>query len=399
MRTPRDGVRGPHDERPDPDEEPIHRHTAEIPLLDPDDENDEEAATEPAVQPQAVATDDRPASLVIQTSFLGDMVLTTGLIAELARRGPVDVVATPASAPLLANNPDVRDVIRYDKRGDDGGLGGLWRTAQQLRRSTAGPRKVRAAYLAQGSSRSAVLAVIAGIRERIGFDTSSGSPLYTRRIAYREDRHHAERLWRLSQPEGVADPSPEVVRPRLYPGLEEVSQVDGLLEAFADDGTPLVALAPGSIWGTKRWPGYPELARLLAPHARLVAIGGVGDAPLAAEIVQEAGAGRVLDAMGRLSLLASAELIARCRVLVTNDSAPQHLASAMDTPTVAIFGPTVPSFGFGPLATRRAVMGHDTLPCRPCHRHGPETCPLGHWRCMTEIAASAVAARVHELLA
>lgn len=397
-------TRVPRAERPG--EDPGHRDTAEFELIDDSDAGASEVAAAPETQPQPqrLATDDRPVSLVIQTSFLGDMVLTTGLIAELARRGPVDVVATPASAPLLANNPDVRDVIRYDKRGDARGLGGLWRTAEQLRRRAddLGPRKVGAAYLAQGSTRSAVLAVMAGIRERIGFDTSSGRALYTRQVTYREDRHHAERLWRLAHPEVAIDPPTELVRPRLYPGLEEVSQVDGLLESLPDDDLPLVALAPGSIWATKRWPGYPELARLLAPHARLVTIGGVGDTLLAAEIVQaageSAGADRVLDAMGRLSLLASAELIARCRVLVTNDSAPQHLASAMDTPTVAVFGPTVPEFGFGPLASRQAIVGNTGLPCRPCDRHGPETCPLRHWKCMMDVPAAHVAAKVHELL-
>jgi heptosyltransferase-2 len=390
----------PRAERPE-EEQPEHGNTAEFQLIDDGDVGEAAVAPETQPQPQRTGVDDRAASLVIQTSFLGDMVLTTGLIAELARRGPVDVVATPASAPLLANNPDVRDVIRYDKRGDARGLGGLWRTAEQLRKRTndRGPRKVGAAYLAQGSTRSAVLAVMAGIRERIGFDTSSGSALYTRRVPYREDRHHAERLWRLAHPDTTVEPPRELVRPRLYPGLEEVSQVDGLLTELPDDDTPLVGIAPGSVWATKRWPGYPELARLLAPHARLVTIGGVGDAPLAAEIVQAAGGGgRVLDAMGRLSLLASAEMIMRCHVLVTNDSAPQHLASAMDTPTVAIFGPTVPDFGFGPLASRHVVVGNATLPCRPCDRHGPERCPLGHWKCMMDVSPMYVAARVHELL-
>jgi heptosyltransferase-2 len=106
----------------------------------------------------------------------------------------------------------------------------------------------------------------------------------------------------------------------------------------------------------------------------------------------------VLDATGRLSLLASAELIGRCAVLVTNDSAPLHLASAMGTPTVAIFGPTVPEFGFGPLAPRATVVGHDTLPCRPCDRHGPQRCPLGHHRCMRDLTPSMVAERTRALL-
>ena len=101
---------------------------------------------------------------------------------------------------------------------------------------------------------------------------------------------------------------------------------------------------------------------------------------------------------GRLSLLASAELIGRARLLVTNDSAPLHLASAMNTPTVAVFGPTVPAFGFGPLADRASVAEHLGLDCRPCDRHGPQRCPLGHWRCMREITAGDVAALARAFL-
>ena len=86
-----------------------------------------------------------------------------------------------------------------------------------------------------------------------------------------------------------------------------------------------------------------------------------------------------------------AALIGRARLLVTNDSAPLHLASAMNTPTVAVFGPTVPAFGFGPLAERAAVAEHLSLDCRPCDQHGPQRCPLGHWRCMREISPEQVA--------
>src|SRR5579862_1635331 len=118
-------------------------------------------------------------SLVIQTSFLGDVVLTTPLLAELATRGAVDIVVTPAAAPLLANHPAVRDVIVFDKRASDSGFGGLWRFARSLRSRTNGePRGAAVAYLAQGSLRSAALARLAGIRERIGFSTSAGRMLY-----------------------------------------------------------------------------------------------------------------------------------------------------------------------------------------------------------------------------
>src|SRR5215831_18803500 len=92
---------------------------------------------------------DVPPSLVIQTSFLGDMVLTTPLLAYVAEAGPVDVLCTPATSALLANNPSVREVIVYDKRGADRGLGGFVRVASKLRR-----RAYTTALFAQGSIRS-----------------------------------------------------------------------------------------------------------------------------------------------------------------------------------------------------------------------------------------------------
>ena len=331
-------------------------------------------------------------SLVIQTSFLGDTVLTTPLITELATRGPVDVVTTPASAPLLRNHPYVRSVIPYDKRGADRGVFGFVRMTARLRRLT-----YDAAYLAQGSIRSAALAVAAGVPRRIGFTTSAGRRLYNVRVEYREDLHHAARLLNLAVPErelAAAD-----VRPRLYPGIPERYAVDRLLafHEIADDGPPLVALAPASVWETKRWPYYADLARLLGERARVVVIGGAEDRTLAEEVRGAAGNG-AFSAAGALTLLGSAELIRRCSALITNDSAPQHLASAVGTPTLSIFGPTVPQFGFGPLAEGSVAMGHGALACRPCDRHGPRRCPLRHWRCMREISAADVAARVFDIL-
>jgi heptosyltransferase-2 len=338
-------------------------------------------------------------SLVIQTSFLGDAVLTTPLLAELAARGPVDIVVTPAAAPLLANHPAVRDVIVFDKRGRDSGIAGLWRFARAIRtRADGTPRAIGSAYLAQGSLRSATLALLAGAGERVGFSTSAGRLLYTRRSRYRADRHHAERLWRLAAGDDAADPAPETIRPRLYPGEAERAAIDGLLKDVPRDGAPLLALAPGSIWGTKRWPHFPAFASRMAPLYRLVVVGSKDDAALAAEIARAAGPERVVDATGKFSLLASAELLSRCAALVTNDSAPQHLASAAGTPTLTIFGPTVPSFGFGPLAPRHATAGNDALDCRPCDSHGPKVCPLGHWKCMKELGVEHVSLALNSLM-
>lgn len=332
------------------------------------------------------------ASLVIQTSFLGDMVLTTPLLAHLARSGSVDVVCTPASSVLLENHPAVRDVIVYDKRGRDRGWAGATRLALRLR-----DRSYASAYLAQGSVRSGAIAFMARIPQRVGFVTSAGRWFYTSRIAPIDNTHHAARLLSLGTGDPLREPSPAELRPRLYPGARERMAVDEVLGTDALIDEPLIVLAPGSVWATKRWPYFALLAADLREAGRIVVVGTDADGPLASEIVA-ATKGQAVDATGKLSLLASAELIGRAALLVTNDSAPLHLASAMNTPTVAVFGPTVPEFGFGPLASQSVVAGHTALACRPCDRHGPRRCPLGHWRCMREITPDRVAVFARDLL-
>jgi heptosyltransferase-2 len=331
-------------------------------------------------------------SLVIQTSFLGDTVLTTPLLAHLAQSGPVDVLTTPASSSLLENHPAVRERLVYDKRKSARGARGFLRMAATLR-----ARRYSSAYLAQGSVRSGALALASGIADRVGFQTSAGRAFYTTRIAAPENIHHAARLLSLGTRDPLRDISDDALRPRLYPGITERDAVDRLIESERATDDQLIAVAPGSVWATKRWPGFAELARTLANDYRVVVIGADSDRPLADEILS-ATDGRAIDAAGRLSLLASAELIRRSALLVTNDSLPLHLASAMNTPTVAVFGPTVPEFGFGPLATKSAIAGLAGLTCRPCDRHGPRQCPLGHWRCMREITPTTVGVLVRDLL-
>jgi heptosyltransferase II len=332
-------------------------------------------------------------SLVIQTSFLGDVILTTPLIAELAKHGPVDVLVTPGGATVLANNPHIRTLIPYDKRGTYGSAQGLWQTVKEIRTR----RPYEAAYLAQGSFRSGLLAMMTGARERIGFTSSTGRVLYTTQVPYRPDWHHSQRLWSLAVLGRGDPPSRDQIRPRLYPSDEERRRVDVLLREGGSADAPFVALAPGSAWGTKRWPYYVELARTLAEDSRIAVIGSRDDAAVAADIIGVLPPGAAINGIG-LPLLASAELIGRAQAIITNDSAPQHLASAMGTPTLTIFGPTVPEFGFGPIAARHAVAGHESLSCRPCHRHGPRSCPLGHWRCMRELTPEYVSSLLTEVL-
>jgi len=322
------------------------------------------------------------ATLVVQTAFLGDVVLTTALFSALAAdHGPVDVVTTPIAASLIETHPAVRKVIPYDKRGSDHGWAGLRNLARRLR-----TERYERAYLPHRSLRTATLGVLAGIPTRIGF-SGAWSFLYTEARPKPALGHESDRLLAL------ADKPPGVYPPQLRP-----TAVDEQAAAALIDGA-FVALAPGSIWGSKRWPYYGELAAKLAARLPVVLVGGPDDAGLGEEIVKAVGraGGRAVNACGKLTLRQSAALIGRASALVTNDSAPLHLATAMGTPIVALFGPTVTEFGFGPLRPGDVALGIDELPCRPCSSHGPPQCPLGHHRCMRELTVAAVIAAIEEL--
>ena len=323
-------------------------------------------------------------TLVIQTAFLGDVVLTTPLLSALAAaHGPVDVVTTPVAAPLLETHPAVRTVIPYDKRGSERGWGGVRNLARRLKSG-----RYARAYLPHRSLRTAALAFLARIPARIGF-RGGWSFLYTEARPKPRTGHETDRLMAL------ADDASGVYRPQLQPTAADEQAAAALSEGA------FVALAPGSIWGSKRWPYYGELARQLAAHAAIVVVGGPDDVGLGEEIRRAAEGGegrrRVVNACGKLTLRQSAALIGRASALVTNDSAPLHLATAMGTPIVALFGPTVTEFGFGPLRAGDTALGIDGLKCRPCSSHGPPQCPLRHHRCMREITVEAVLAAIEEI--
>ena len=327
-------------------------------------------------------------SLVIQTAFLGDVVLTTPLLTALAaRHGPVDVVTTPAAAALVETHPAVRRAVPYDKRGRDRGWGGLRDLARRLR-----AEGYERAYLPHRSLRTAALAFLARIPERIGFH--DGWPFFYTVVRQRPaEGHEVDRLLALAQQPAAA------YAPSLQPTPEDERAAAAALSAGGiPDGTAFVAIAPGSIWGSKRWPYFGILAAQLADHAAVVVVGGPDDAGLGEEIVGAVGrkGGRAVNACGKLTLRQSAAVIERARILVTNDSAPLHVATAMSTPIVAVFGPTLPEFGFGPIRTGDVALGVTGLECRPCSRHGPPSCPLGHHRCMRDLTPEVVAAAIEE---
>jgi len=323
-------------------------------------------------------------TLVIQTAHLGDVVLTLPLLQRLADAdGPVDVVTTPSAAPLAEQHPAVRSVIPFDKHGADRGLAGLIRLGRRLRATGYGR-----VVLPHGSVRSAALAYLAGAAERVGFAGAPGALSYTRRVSRPTAGHMSGRLLALAGQ--VTAPA----RPWLHLTAGDRASAATWLDAHGV-AEPFIVLAPGSRWGTKRWPYFADLAQRL--RHPVVVIGGAEDVDLATTVVRAAPQ-RTHSAAGELGLRASAALIERAALLVSNDSVALHLATALERPLVAIFGPTIPALGFGPLGDD-PILEHGWLPCRPCSTHGPATCPLGHHRCMREIDVSRVCHSVEARLA
>jgi heptosyltransferase-2 len=331
--------------------------------------------------------------LVFQTAFLGDVVLTLPLAQVLKEGDParhVSFVVIPAAASVLDGHPAVDEVICYDKKRSQRGVAAAVALSSVLRE-----RNFDAALIPHRSLRSALIVAGAGIHRRIGFDTSAGRAFFTDRVVYRRDVHEIDRNLSLLEPFGYH--RREGGLPSLHPLKRDRDAVDELLRThgarvsgFMMDA--MVAIAPGSVWNTKRWPGerFASLARSLAAAGfSVVLVGGPEDRELCARVADGI-APEPLNAAGELTPIQSAELIRRCRALVSNDSAPAHLAMGVRTPVVSIFGATAPAFGFAPRGPADRVIETAGLACRPCSIHGGERCPIGTFECMLRIAPDTV---------
>src|SRR5581483_5116293 len=277
------------------------------------------------MRPSASSDARGPALLVAQTSFLGDVVLTTPLLHALRTRvAPrrLAVLVRPEAAPLLRGHRDVDEVLVDDKRGRDRGALGLVRVARWLR-----AERFDVVVSPHRSLRTALVLAGARIPRRVGFRESRGALLYHERVPRDRRRHDVERNLALAAPFGGAPG-----RPALHLPVAPAAAARAAALVPAGDG-PLVGVAPGSVWATKRWSpdGFAAVvAALAADGARCVLVGAREDAALAESIRARAGAGTVL--AGRTDLATLVAVVDRCALLVANDSAPMHVACARGVP-------------------------------------------------------------------
>jgi heptosyltransferase-2 len=336
--------------------------------------------------------------LVIQTAFIGDAILTLPLIQVLKTNYPnssIDVVVVPRTVDVFSHHPAISNIIPYDKRGKDSGLIGFWRLRNQLR-----TKNYDLIVIPHRSLRSALLAWLLKPNVRIGFDRSACRLLFSRIVHYDSMEHEIDRNLSLLAPLSLRINKNEL--PRLYPSAEDTQVVDSVLDSFGlNKGIHILTVAPGTIWNTKRWPAdrFAVICKQLSfKCSAVLLIGGKEDSALCEEIAGMSNAKNVFNVAGKFSLLQSAELIKRSNVLVSNDSAPMHIAVAVGTPVVALFGATVPEYGFAPRGANDIVIETKGLTCRPCSIHGGETCPIGTFDCMLAITPEFVVSKVMPFL-
>lgn len=317
--------------------------------------------------------------LIIQTAFIGDVILMTSLIRAIRNHFPkskITALTIPSNASIIQNQVD--SIIKFDKHDKQNRRKNWNDTLRQVIES-----KFDIALIPHRSFRSGLLASKAGIPIRIGFSRGAGAIFHTLKVKYPKNLYEGERNLKLLEPLNVDETSG---LPLLVPSESDNQAVISIHQKFGLYAGKYAVIAPGSIWFTKRWPSdyYAELVTNLHEKANLntIVVGGKEDQPLGNDIVLD----KDFNLAGKLSLMESAALIRDSAFLIAGDSAPSHLATAVGSRQIIIFGSTSPEFGFAPDTENAKISEIKSLWCRPCTNHGRKRCPLWtKFRCMRGI--------------
>lgn len=319
--------------------------------------------------------------LVIQTAFIGDVVLATAIVEKLHQHYPgaqIDFLLRKGNEGLLQNHPYINKTIIWDKKKHK--QRNLLKIAFRVRKE--GYTHVINAHRFAASG---LITFLSGAKYKAGFDKNPFSFCYTHKVKHIISEpyspnpiHEVQRNQTLI----AAITDQEAAMPCLYPHVSDYESVKQY------QSNPYICIAPSSVWFTKQFPVEQWIALLseLPKHYTIYLLGGPGDTPMADAIKAQTIHANIISLCGKLSFLQSAALMKGADMNYVNDSAPLHFASAMEAPVTAVYCSTVPAFGFGPLRSNgRIVEIAERLYCRPCGLHGHKVCPEGHFRCAHEI--------------
>ena len=339
----------------------------------------------------------------LQTSFIGDIVLTTAAMAALNKLRPhmnQHLITTPAGANALQNHHFLTSIHVFAKR--KGGLSSFWKVRRSVRKLGL---KHPVILQPHRSLRSTLLSRLLGYKV-ITYHETNFSFLANTRIPRVAVMHETDRVALLLEGLGLERKDFLGFRPVLpntshEDTIEKISHIIDLKKS-----TQWIAIAPGSVWATKRWPTakFATLSQqLLERHDIGIILLGSREDQSSTNFIEAAclqkkptARNRFVNLAGKTSLGDLTGIYPQLKLLISNDSSPIHYASAFNIPTIAIFGSTVPAMGFGPLADQSQVA-EIPLSCRPCGDHGHKSCPLGHFKCMNDLTVEHVLNLVPEI--
>ena len=328
--------------------------------------------------------------LILQTAFIGDVILATSLV-DLAKKSfpeaEVHFLLRKGNEGLLKGHPNVDKIIVWDKKK------GKYLNLISLAFKS---RKEKYDYVLniQRFASSGIFMALCGARKKIGFNKNPLSFLFTHKIEHKIPYpadggflHEVQRNALLLAPivENFILPEAKSIPPTLHFNQSDIEKV----KTFESES--YIVLAPSSVWFTKQWPRekWIELKELLAKDYQLLFIGGPDDKEYIQTIIGSTN--NCSNLCGKLNLVQSSILMKNAKRVFVNDSAPLHLASAAQAKTTAIFCSTVTDFGYTPLAKESCVVQlNPRLECMPCGLHGKKQCPLGHFKCAYNISVDDV---------
>jgi len=326
--------------------------------------------------------------LVIQTASIGDVILVTPVLESIHASFPgagIDLLLKKGNEELFTGHPYLRRIIPWDKST---------RKYHRLMSLIHNIRQNRYGHVinVQRFASTGLITALSGANHTSGFTKNPFSLFFAHRTKHRislngDFIHEVDRNLALIEYLNI----PILRRPVLYPAPTEQAAV----QQYAHMN--YLCIAPASLWYTKQFPveKWIEFTDALPAGLTVYLIGSAQDLELCRQIISLTHHPRVINLAGKLTLLQTAVLMKEARMNFVNDSAPQHLASAVNAPVSAIFCSTVPSFGFGPLSENSSVIEtRERLTCRPCGIHGHQTCPERHFKCAMTIQINQLLERI-----
>lgn len=332
--------------------------------------------------------------LFIQTAFPGDAILTLPALEKLKISNPqsqIDVLCIPSTKEIFLASPYVDNVIIFDKRGIHKPFMSFIRFANELKKN-----KYDIIYSAHRSFRTSILVLLAEAENSYGFSNSSFKYVYKNIVRYELNKHEVQR--NLDLIGFLYNDASWKIKPLIKFSDDVVQKVDNFIKEISNQN--IIAIAPGSIWATKRYPiekWKTIVKHFTDKHYRVVLIGGKDDEELCSSISEDS-SGEILNAAGKFSIVESINLLTRCKLLISNDSAPTHFGMSAGIKVLTIYCSTIPGFGFYPYLSGSRFVSYDQLNCKPCGIHGHMSCPLNHFNCANKLSENDIIRVAEEML-